>query len=87
MDFTKNREFFFSVTVPKLEFSPREFQIQFNSIWADFLRSLQGRIFHSWRETNHVAKDQWRLPRRDYLTGVNFHAVKLRVNTFSRRET
>ena len=57
MDFTKNRDFFFSVTVPELEFSPREFQIQFNSVWADFLRSLQGWIFHFWRETNHVAKD------------------------------
>ena len=46
MDFTKNREFFFTVTVLELEFS--------NST----ARLLQARIFHSWRETNHVAKDQ-----------------------------
>ena len=44
--------------VRELEFSQREFQIP--------RRSLHAKIFHSWRETNHVATDQRRLPRRDY---------------------
>ena len=42
MDFTKNREFFFTVTVRELEFPRREFQ---------FPRLIHF-IFHSWRETN-----------------------------------
>ena len=44
MDFTKNREFFFTVTVRELEFSRREFQIP----------RLIHSIFHSWRETNQI---------------------------------
>ena len=47
-----------------------------HSVWIRIFHSLHTRIFHSWRETNHVAKGQWRLPRCDYLIGVNFHTVK-----------
>ena len=79
MDFTKNGEFFSWSRCKNWTFQGVNFKFH--------ARSLCARIFHSWHETNHVGKDQWRLPRRDFLTGVNFHAVKLRVNTCSLRET
>ena len=43
MDFTKNHEFYFMVTVRELSFHTC---------------SLHVRNFHSWRETNHVEKDK-----------------------------
>ena len=43
MDFTKNHEFFFMVTVREMSFHAC---------------SLHVRNFHSWRETNHVEKDK-----------------------------
>ena len=77
--FHSKRWIFFVVTVQELEFSGREFQIPRPFTPCENFSLL------AWNES--CWEDQWRLPRRDFLTGVNFHAVKLRVNTCSLRET